>query len=161
MNTVEKYDQYSKRIKLFNGLNGDEVAQILRKGTTMKFRPGDTIFHKGQIGSNLFIVLSGKVNITIKGNRIALCKPGDAFGEMSVLNHRPHTASADAASHVEVFVLHEKQLNELLQQGVAVRLLLNVIHTLSAYLENANIINTRNERILRRMNLVQQEAAAV
>ena len=127
----------------------------------MDFRAGETIFHKGQLGSNLFIVLQGNVNLMVGQRRIARCKPGDAFGEMSVLNHRPHTASAEAVTSVKVFLLSEQQLNRILQQGVAVRLLLNVVHMLSAYLETANQINTQNDLLIRRLTQSVESTVAV
>lgn len=160
MSDLRKYEKYAKKVKLFNGLTPNEVSGILHKGSTLEFRPGDTIFHKGQMGSNLFIVLHGKVNIMLDNKRIAMCNPGDAFGEMSVLNHRPHTASADAETNVKVFTLNEQQLNEILQQGAAVRLLLNVIHMLSSYLENANIVLSKNDRLIKRLSKSQEESHA-
>lgn len=157
MSDMRRYQKYAEKIKLFNGLSAEEVSHILHQGTTVDFRAGDTIFHKGQLGSNLFIVLHGKVNITIDGRMIARCAPGDAFGEMSVLNHRPHTASANAASDVKVFTLNEQQLNQILRRESAVRLLLNVIHMLSSYLENANFVNSKNERLIRELSQQHQE----
>lgn len=67
-----------------------------------------------------------------------MCKVGDAFGEMSVLNHRPRTATATAETAVRLFTLDEAQVNKILEKRVAVRLLLNVIHVLSERLEDAN-----------------------
>ena len=152
MSDKRKYEKYAQKVKLFNGLSAEEVSHILHQGATIEFRAGDTIFHKGQMGSNLFVLLHGKVNITIDGHRIARCSPGDAFGEMSVLNHRPHTASADAATDVKVFTLNEQQLNKILRRESAVRLLLNVIHMLSSYLENANFVNSQHERTIRKLS---------
>ena len=160
MSKMQKYARYAEKVKLFNGLSAEEVSHILHQGTTVEFRAGDTIFHKGQMGSNLFNVLHGKVNITIDGRRIARCNPGDAFGEMSVLNHRPHTASADAASDVKVFTLNEQQMNEILCRRSAVRLLMNVIHMLSSYLENANFVNSKHERTIRQLTEAHAETPA-
>lgn len=161
MSNIQFFEHYSQKIKLFHGLSADEIAHIMRQGTMMEFRSGENIFHKGQLGNSLFIVLHGKVNITINGRRIGLCKIGDAFGEMSVLNHRPHTASADAATNVQVFILHEQQLNRILQQHVAARFLMNVIHVLSSHLENANITNTKKDLMIRRLTDHREVAAAV
>jgi CRP-like cAMP-binding protein len=79
------------------------------------------------------------VDIHSKNTFIGRCEPGDAFGEMSVLNHRPRTASAIARTPVKVFTLDERQLNQVLEKKVAVRILLNIIHVLSERLENANL----------------------
>lgn len=160
MSDMRRYETYAQKIKLFSGLTPEEVSEILHLGSKLEFRAGDSIFHKGQLGSNLFIVLHGMVNITIDREVIAKCRPGDAFGEMSVLNHRPHCASADAATDVKLFTLDERQINSIFEKRVAVRLLLNIIHTLSSYLENANLVNSKNVKLLKVLER-EKEAASV
>lgn len=134
-----KYRQYADKVRIFNGLKPDEVGDILRKGHTLNFGKGQTIFHEGMLGSNLFIVLNGEIALYNKNRLIAMCKVGDAFGEMSVLNHRPRTATAAAATDVKLFTLDESQMNDILEKHVAVRMLLNIVHVLSERLEEANI----------------------
>ncbi len=138
MKDHEKYERYAKRIALFNGLSPEEVSNILHQGEFFYFGQGKTIFHKGQRGSALFIVFSGTVDIYNDERKIAQCRVGDAFGEMSVLDHRPHTATAAAATDVKLFTLSESQINEILHQRVAVRFLLNVTHLLSGHLADTN-----------------------
>ena len=137
-----------KRIKLFEGLTDNEVTEIMRHGNSLDFRAGDAIFHKGQLGNTIFIVLGGTVNIVLDNHIISKCRMGDAFGEMSALNHRPHCANADAATAVKLFTLNEDQIVHLLEKRVGIRLLLNIIHMLSGYLENSNHINAKNTRVL-------------
>jgi CRP-like cAMP-binding protein len=138
MGSPEKYRHYASKIKLFNGLTPEEVSDILHQGQVLEFPQNHTIFHEGQLGNNLFIVLSGTVAIKIRQDLIAKCHPGDAFGEMSVLNHKPHSGTAVAETQSKCFILDEEHLNALLEKRVSVRLLLNVIHVLSGYLEKAN-----------------------
>ena len=135
----EKYKSYAKRIPLFNGLTPEEISDIMHRGEILYVPQGRTIFHKGQSGSNLFVVLRGSVDIFNDDRRIAQCRVGDAFGEMSVLDHRTRSASAMAATEVKLFTLDEKEINEILHQRVAVRFLLNVIHLLSDHLVNTNM----------------------
>lgn len=135
---VEKYRRYAEKIKIFQNLEPDEVAEILHQGKILQFREGQTIFHEGMLGSNVFIVLSGCVAIKHRNHLIAKCRVGDAFGEMAVLNHGPRTATATALEECKCFTLEEREVNELLHKGVAVKLLLNVIHVISERLEKAN-----------------------
>lgn len=146
MSNLAKYEDYAKKIKIFQGLSAEDVAEILRHGDKIRFRAGQTIFHKGQLGNSIFIVLNGVVDIENEGCIIAKCRTGDAFGEMSVLNHRPHCASAAAASDVKLFTMDENQINNLLEKRVAVPFLLNIIHVLSSYLETANTIVARQNK---------------
>jgi CRP-like cAMP-binding protein len=160
MSDVSKYQRYARRIPLFKGLEGDEISEILRRGEVMYVPKGKTIFYKGQSGNNLFIVFSGVVDIFNDEKRIARCRVGDAFGEMSVLDHRPRSASAMAATEAKLFTLDERQMNEILHQHVAVRLLLNVIHLLSDHLVNTNSLLATAEHRLRRLEGEEQHADA-
>lgn len=138
MSSTDRYKRYAKRIRIFNGVDPDDVADILHRGRFIEFRSGQTIFHKGQRGSNIFVVFRGTVNIYVDDRIIGICRVGDAFGEMSVLNHQPHSGTAMAHTDVKLFTIDENQINTVLDQEVAVRFLLNIIHVLSSHLETAN-----------------------
>ena len=138
MSDRDKYKRYASKIRIFNGLTPEEVSEILHEGKVIHFRQGQTIFHEGSLGSNLFVVLSGQCAIYSKNKQIARCQVGDAFGEMAVLNRKPRCATAAALSDVTVFTLDESQINAILKKHVAVRFLLNVVHVLSERLEGAN-----------------------
>ncbi len=142
MSHKSKYRSYAKRISLFKGLDEDEVEAILKPGHMVEFADGRTIFHKGQLGSNLFIVFSGRVEIYDEDHKIGTCRVGDCFGEMSVLNHEPHSATAVATTPVKLYTLSEQQINEMLEKRVAVRFLLNIVHVLSERLKNTNRLLT-------------------
>lgn len=161
MNDMSRYERYAKRIPLFKGLQPDEISDILHRGEVMYVPKGKTIFYKGQSGNNLFIVFSGVVDIFNDEKRIARCRVGDAFGEMSVLDHRPRSASAMAATEAKLFTLDENQINEMLHQHVAVRLLLNVIHLLSDHLVNTNSLLANAEHKLRKYEQAEEQLGAV
>ena len=146
MSDLKKYERYAKRIPIFSGLTPEEISDILHEGRFSFFQQGKTVFHKGQLGRSLFVVFSGTVEIYDGDHKIATCRIGDAFGEMSVLDHRPHSATALAATEVRLFTLDEDQINSMLQQRVAVRFLLNIIHVLSGHLANTNSQLSKLER---------------
>ena len=148
MGSEAKYAKYADKVRIFNGLSASEVEYILHCGKIIHFYEGQTVFHEGMLGSNLFIVLGGKIAIYNKNRVIAKCTVGDAFGEMAVLNHKPRSATAGALEDVKLFTLDEREINQILDKAVAVKLLLNIIHVLSERLENANswIAQLRDEK---------------
>ena len=137
----DKYAKYAKRVKIFKGLQPEEVGGIIQQGATLQFEKGKTIFHEGMLGTNLFIVLHGEVALYKKTQIIAKCEVGDTFGEMAVLNHRPRSATAAAVEDTKLFTLDERQIDSILDKRAAVRILLNIIHVLSERLEVANSLN--------------------
>ena len=161
MSDLEKYAKYAKRVKLFNGLELDEVAEIIKQGEILHYHEGATIFHQGQLGTNIFVVWKGSVGIYVDNDLIAKCEVGDAFGEMSALNHRPHSGSASALSDCKCFVLKEDKINAILQKHVATRFLLNIIHMLSGYLEAANKKNSVLRKQMRRLERASNNQEAL
>ena len=153
MGDESKYRKYAEKVKIFNGLSPEDVEFILHCGRAVEFHENQTIFHEGMLGSNLFVVLSGKVGIYNKSELIAECEVGDAFGEMAVLNHKPRIASAAALTSCKVFMLDEKSINNILEKRVAVRMLLNIIHTLSERLERSNALAVELRKVLRRAGI--------
>ena len=64
---------------------------------------GQVLFHEGEPGKEMYVVQSGKVNIT-KNVRdtekvLATLGPGEFFGEMSILNNKPRSAGASPTSN--------------------------------------------------------------
>ncbi|MEO5817277.1 MAG: DUF1003 domain-containing protein [Gemmatimonadaceae bacterium] len=82
---------------------------------------GETIFHEGEPGDALFLVKHGHVHVFITsdiGEKIVLADatPGDVFGEISLLDGGPRTASAAAADATTVLALDRERLFELVQR---------------------------------------------
>jgi len=150
MKDLQKYERYAEKISIFHGLTPEEVDDLLHRGKILHARQGETVFHEGMLGNNLFIVLSGKIGIYVKNQLIGMCHVGDAFGEMAVLNKRPRSATATALAETRLLILDEKQINEILEKHVAVRLLLNIVHVVSERLEGANTSNVEMRRLLQR-----------
>lgn len=135
MENIERYKQYAEKVPIFHRLTAEEVAHILKGGKVFDYPQGKTIFYEGQLGSAMFVLLSGRVGLYRKNKEIAVLKPGDVFGEMAVLNQSPRCASAVALTEVRVVTFDERQITEMLESRIAVRFLLNVIHVLSERLE--------------------------
>ncbi len=128
-----------RKIELFQGLTRDDVLKIYAKGMTMFVPKGQAIFHKGTVGSQMYVVLGGKIGVYDKNRCIAELKTGDMFGEMALVTKEPRSADVGALENSEVFVLSEHVFQNLLTKRIAIKLLLNIIHTLSHRLKEANM----------------------
>ncbi len=99
-----------------------ESHRILRDACpTWRFDPGETIFQKGDPGEALYLVLTGKVRIfreSLEGRRkvLAYIHPSEIFGEMSLVEDRPRSASAIAETSTEVLVLFRDTYMNLLRR---------------------------------------------
>jgi len=73
------------------------------------FKAGETIFHEGEEGNELFIIRSGGVRISVDGRTLDELRENDLFGEMALVDNSPRAATATALTDVELIPIGEKQ----------------------------------------------------
>lgn len=102
-------------------LNEPERAALAELMDTIRVRQGEIIFHGGDSGDALYITRSGRVQVYVEntqGERIILGenRRGDVFGEISLLDGGPRTATAVAAEDSELVKLDRQHLLELVHR---------------------------------------------
>jgi len=109
------------------------------------YASAEYIFHYHDDGDELFVVLSGDIEVLIpakrkKGVSVARYGPGMAFGEVAFLNPGPRTAEARVVSECDVAVLKHRQLKKLCAEhpDIGMRLLLALGHDISRNLRAAD-----------------------
>ena len=141
-------------IPLFRNLNPIELSALRLIAQTKVFPAGQDIFLEGSPGDGVYFVKTGLVEISAgKGERHVLSRlgPGEIFGEMAVIEHRPRSANASAAVDAEVFFLPRGEMLTFIERspGLAFALLQQISHRLREF----------NQLHLR--ELVQAESLAV
>ena len=134
----------TQKVDLFRGLIPEDVAKIFAKGMTIRVVKGETVFYKGTVGSQMYAVLGGKVAVRDGDKTLATLTTGDMFGEMALIDNEPRSATVVADEDSHLFVLSETTFQTLLTKRVAIRLLLNIMRTLSHRLRDANIRTRRS-----------------
>ncbi len=115
------------------------------KESASTYSKGDKIFEQGELGTEMFIILEGDVEIVkhINGESHTLSKleKGDFFGEMALLENVPRTADAVACGDVKVLVINGSRFDEMLHKNpeIAVR----IIRKYSKRLREANALLER------------------
>lgn len=59
---------YLSKIEFFKGLNQDKLIEIGKRAYFKEFPPEHTIFKEGEIGKEMFLILSGSVQVFVKMN---------------------------------------------------------------------------------------------
>lgn len=118
------------RLPLFAALDDDAAAALNAAMSTRDLVRGHVVFHEGDTGDRLFVVLDGKVKISrsaVDGreNLLAVLGPGEMFGELSLFDPGPRTATATTITDSRLASLDHDDLRPLLLErpGVAVHLL--------------------------------------
>lgn len=102
------------------------------------FKAGEIIFRQGDPAEELYIVKNGKVEIRL-GNRLLDTLPElSIFGEMALIDHRPRSATAVAATDATVVPVSEKQFLFLVSRTP--HFALNVMRVLAQRLRTTNSV---------------------
>ena len=109
------------------------------------YAAGDVIFQQGELGTEMFIIQEGEVDIikhiNDESHFLSHLEKGDFFGEMAVLESVPRTADAVARTDVRALVINGARFDEMLRKNpeVAVR----IIRKYSRRLREANTLLER------------------
>jgi len=112
-------DLIIERNSLFRGLPQDTRARIAALATRRQYEEGALIFMRGDPGDSLCGVATGRVRISASGPGgkevfLNIMEPGDAFGEIALLDGSPRTATATAMARTELIVIPRDAFSALL-----------------------------------------------
>jgi CRP-like cAMP-binding protein len=113
------------------------VKVVLKSGQPSGFQDfqarvaaGQMVFEEGDLGSEMYVIQSGTVELVKKTRRgdvkvLATLEKGDFFGEMSILEDVPRTATARAKTDCELIKIGQSTFDEMLRHNteIAVRML--------------------------------------
>jgi CRP-like cAMP-binding protein len=119
----------ANRVSLFDGLSEDQAQECLAKSNVIECRDGDHVIKRGNVAQNMFVVLSGTLEVRDGDTVNAVVLPGDVFGEMAFLLGNPRSMDVYAASDdVRVLSLSESTIRKLIESDprAAAKLLLNI-----------------------------------
>ena len=113
-------DLIIERNSLFRGLPRDTRVRIAALATRRTYEEGAVIFMRGDPGDSLCGVATGRVRISASapgGKEVFLniMEPGDAFGEIALLDGSPRTATATTMARTELIVIPRDAFSALLQ----------------------------------------------
>jgi CRP/FNR family transcriptional regulator, cyclic AMP receptor protein len=94
-----------RNVNLFSGLDEPELANLAEEFNERRFSAGDQIALEGEGGLMFFVVDSGEAAVEVHGEEVGRLGPGDAFGEIALIDRRPRTATVTALSDLRTFGL--------------------------------------------------------
>lgn len=125
-------------ISLFKELNYQEMLQVMPITYERKIDAGTAIIKEGDVGDELFMLVQGACEVRANGVRINQLSAGESFGELSLVDNQPRSATIVATEQSRVLVINRKDFDALTASGpLATKLLRNVIRDLAARLRDA------------------------
>lgn len=130
-----------RKVPFFAALSSEEVRELSGRLVSRRFGSGQVIFHLGDPGGLLYIILGGKVKIshaTADGQEalLAILGAGDFFGELALLDDAPRSATAEAIEPTETLTLHRDEFIRFLSHNP--EFAYHVMHTLARRIRNLN-----------------------
>ena len=134
-----------RNVSIFRDLDSGELARVAEVCREQEFVSGEYIFHEGESGNRLYLIVEGEVRISreVPGSgeeALAVLKPGSLFGEMAVFDRSER--STDAISHggTKVITIIRSDFELLLDfnRDVAYKVLWSVVRLQSHRLRSTN-----------------------
>ncbi|TQN28695.1 transcriptional regulator [Haloactinospora alba] len=127
---MDETNEVLRKAPLFEALDEEGAAALRASVSEVRLGRGQTLFSEGDEGDRLFVILSGKVKLTrtaVDGreNLLSVIGPSEMFGELSLFDPRPRTASAIAVTDVVLAGLSHADLRPFIaaQPQVSLQLL--------------------------------------
>lgn len=116
------------QVPMFASLNRKELKAVARLVDEIGRPAGSMLARKDELGREFFLILEGKAAVVSGNRKLATLGPGQFFGEISLLDRGPRTASVKAETDLRLFVVSVREFSGLLDQvpGMARRLLVHL-----------------------------------
>jgi CRP/FNR family cyclic AMP-dependent transcriptional regulator len=108
------------QVPLFDGLSRRHLKQITEHADEITFRPGETIVEAGQPGGSFFVVVEGEAKVVRGPKVLARVGPGEFFGEISLLDGGPRTATVVAETPVLAIRIFKRSFDKVVAQEPSV-----------------------------------------
>jgi CRP-like cAMP-binding protein len=91
--------------RLFTGVTPTDLAAVAERAIEVQFPTNRVIARQGEIGTGFFLVVDGAVRVIRDGDELAVLRPGEFFGELSVLDGLPRIAQVVAVEPTRCLAL--------------------------------------------------------
>jgi len=105
------------RVPLFSGCTDEELARIAQISEIVESPAGTILTEIGAPGNSFFFIIDGRVSVQTPIGSGDLLRPGDFFGEMSLLDGEPRSATITATTDVRLLIVERSQFWRLLEEA--------------------------------------------
>ena len=108
------------KVPIFSELSRKDLDRIAGAAKEVTHRPGSTLAREGESGVGFFLIISGTANVDVGGTQRKQLTSGDFFGEISLLDGGPRTATVVADSEVVTIGLTQWDFKSFIEQNPSI-----------------------------------------
>jgi CRP-like cAMP-binding protein len=109
--------RHLERVPLFSGFSKDELRRIARISKVLEAKAGVALTRLGEPGDSFFIIIDGRVGVQTPAGTGTDLHACDFFGEMSLLDGEPRSATVTATTDIRLLVVERDNFWRLLDEA--------------------------------------------
>jgi SulP family sulfate permease len=135
-------------ISVFRGLSPEQLQIVQNCVQPVLFRRGEIIFQEGEVGDGIYFILSGYVSVFTgsRDHRLATFAEGMFFGEMSILEDKPRSATVRAETDTRLLFISKNNFQQLTESDPSI--IAHILQRLSRDLSHRLRMTTAEVRTL-------------
>lgn len=144
-NNLKKTALFLKTIHIFSSLTEEEIKIIAKRLKLLHVKEGDILCKEGEQGHELFIIREGDFSGSIKlpsgkQKELIIFHSGDFFGEMSIFENAPRSATCQANTKGIIYRLHKKDFFSILESepNIAIKIMYRMLNITTQRLRNTS-----------------------
>ncbi|MBN2535489.1 MAG: GGDEF domain-containing protein [Spirochaetales bacterium] len=134
-NNIKKTVEFLKTVHILSSLSEEEIRIIAKRLNLIRVREGDILCKEGEEGNELYIIREGEIIGSIqlpsgKQKEIVVFHPGDFFGEMSIFENAPRSATCHAKQKGKIYRLHKNDFFSIIKSepGIAIKMMYRMLN---------------------------------
>ncbi len=114
------FDKTLAEIPLFSGLSKRQRARLLEQATVVEHPDGREIAREGKGALAMHVVIEGTATVTVRGRDVRTLRPGDYFGEISMIDGEPRSATVSGGESLRTLLVPHPAFKRLLRDDPAI-----------------------------------------
>ncbi len=120
MLTIVEKVLFLKSVDIFCNIPGPVLSRVAEIAREELFDQGSTVIREGEMGSGLYVVVGGEAKLTVDGVEVARLGESEFFGEMSLFDAEPTSATVVAATDLDVLKVEPLDFSDLMAERVEI-----------------------------------------
>jgi CRP/FNR family cyclic AMP-dependent transcriptional regulator len=119
MPRADEFLEYFRQVPMFSTCSKKDLKTIAANAERLHVPAGRILAEQGQTGREAFIIVEGKARVLRNGRKVAILRPGQFFGELSLLDRAPRNATVIADTDMELLVLGQREFAKIVDAAPA------------------------------------------